>query len=45
MPQLPAMVQALLDLEAYPGTPQGNELSQENREFVYLATLQNYASQ
>ncbi len=36
MPQLPEMVQALLDPKAYPDTPQGIELVQTQMSFVFL---------
>ncbi len=36
MPQLPELVQALLDPKAYPDTPQGIELVQTQMSFVFL---------
>jgi len=36
MPQLPEMVEALLDPKAYPDTPQGVELVQTQMSFVFL---------
>ncbi|MFC2017326.1 gluconokinase [Chloroflexota bacterium] len=36
MPQLPEMVQALLDPKAYPSAPQGVELMQTQMSFVFL---------
>ncbi|MBI4181229.1 MAG: hypothetical protein HY528_04790, partial [Chloroflexi bacterium] len=37
MPQLPAMVQALLDPKAYPESPSGVEMVQTQMSFVFLA--------
>jgi uncharacterized protein len=37
MPQLPELVQALLEVKAYPETPQGVEMVQTQMSFVFLA--------
>jgi len=37
MPQLPEVVQALLEVRAYPETPQGVEMAQTQMSFVFLA--------